>query len=117
MECQLQPGANLHDISQLCTVQVLLGNRPEEVYTPFVDAQYKPWGQQANWVLYTLHSKKRCIAIRQCPQDAHELCAGILFRMLRKGFVPAAKSDHEKGGGVLALQQVPTDCRHGQEAQ
>ena len=57
-EHSLAAAAKLHDIAQLCRVQVLLGHRPEEVHPPLVDAQDELGRQQADGVLNAPHREE-----------------------------------------------------------
>ena len=63
-EDSLTAAAELHDITQLGGVQVLLGHRPEEVHPSLVDAQDKLGRQEANWILNPLHSEEDRISCR-----------------------------------------------------
>lgn len=58
----LAAAAKLHDVAQLCRVQVLLGNGPEEVHASLVDAQDQLGRQQPDGVLYPLHSEEDGVA-------------------------------------------------------
>jgi len=79
--------SHLHDIPQLCAVQVLLGHRPEKVHAPLVDAQDEAWRQEADGVLNAFHSKEGGIAVWQGAQDAHELGACILLGKVHQRLV------------------------------
>ena len=57
-EHSLTTAAKLHDVTQLSRVQVLLGNRSEEVHASLVDSKNQLGRQQPNWVLNPLHSKE-----------------------------------------------------------
>ena len=60
----LAAAAKLHDVTQLCRVQVLLGNGPEEVHASLVDAQDQLGRQQPDGVLYALHCEEDRVACR-----------------------------------------------------
>lgn len=61
----LAAAAELHDVAQLCRVQVLLGHGPEEVHAALVDAQNQLGGQEPNGVFYSLHREEDRIACRK----------------------------------------------------
>ena len=61
-EHRLAAAAELHDVSQLGRVQVLLGHRSEEVHAALVDAQDELGREQPNGVLYPLHSEEDRVA-------------------------------------------------------
>lgn len=64
----LAAAAELHDVTQLCRVQVLLGHRPEEVHSALIDAQDQLGGQQPDGVLYTLHCEEDRVACREATR-------------------------------------------------
>lgn len=66
-EDSLTAAAELHDITQLGGVQVLLGDRPEEMHPSLVDAQDQLGRQEANWILDPLHSEEDRVSCR-CVQ-------------------------------------------------
>ena len=58
-EHSLAAAAKLHDVAQLCAVQVLLRHRAEEVDAPLVDAHDQLGGQQADGVLNLSWQQRR----------------------------------------------------------
>lgn len=61
----LAAAAELHDVAQLCRVQILLGHRPKEVHSALVDAQDQLGGQQPYGVLNALHCEEDRVACRE----------------------------------------------------
>ena len=64
----LAAAAKLHDVTQLCRVQVLLGHRPEEVHATLIDAQDQLGGQQPNGVLDALDCEEDRVACREATR-------------------------------------------------
>ncbi len=58
----LAAAAELHDVPELRTVQILLGDRPEEMDPPLVDAQDEPCREQPDRVLYPLDREEDGVA-------------------------------------------------------
>ena len=57
-EHSLTATAELHNVTQLSRVQVLLGHRSEEVHASLIDTKNQLGRQQPNWVLNPLDSEK-----------------------------------------------------------
>lgn len=74
----LTAAAELHDVTQLGGVQVLLGHRSEEVHAALVDAQDELGRKQPNRVLNPLHSEEDRVA---CA--AGTLDSGVLLLCIR----------------------------------
>lgn len=63
-EDSLAAAAKLHDVAQLCRVQILLGHWAEEVDPSLVDSQNQLGWQQSNGVLNPLHSEEDRVSCR-----------------------------------------------------
>lgn len=64
----LAAAAELHDVAQLCRVQILLRHWPEEVHSTLVDAQDQLGGQQPYGVLNALHCEEDRVACREATR-------------------------------------------------
>lgn len=73
----LAAAAKLHDVTQLCRVQVFFGNGSEEVHSSLVNAQDELGGQQPNGVLYALHCEEDRVACRKATQFRYEVMLAL----------------------------------------
>jgi len=78
----LTAAAELHDVTQLGGVQVLLGYRSEEVHATLVDAEDELGRQQPNGVLDPLHGEEDGVA---CMVGT--LPSGLLLLCIRSSHI------------------------------
>mmetsp|Transcript_42095 Transcript_42095/g.51066 ORF Transcript_42095/g.51066 Transcript_42095/m.51066 type:complete len:210 (+) Transcript_42095:2368-2997(+) len=72
-------GPKLHNVTELCRVQVFLGDRSEEVDPSFIDTENDATREETNGIFNSLHNKEDRVTVWQTAEDAEHLQTGIFL--------------------------------------